>query len=345
MPKVELLSLAYFIIDEIRLVDGTVKKNVIGGGGTHATYGMRIWYPSPESQKIGFVIQAGNDFPSSIFQALLPPNLNLTLAVHSTRPSTRGLNVFASNGNYEFSYVTPSIRTEPRDLPSSYLECNIIHLLCSPTQAKLQISEVLRLRDKQLPRPVFVWEPSPRSSKRINWDSLLEAMRLVDVILPNHKEAAALLGLVDEDNKGSNACEEFLTKDMLNRIVDEFLSHPIGIHGDGCVILRAAHVGCVVATKQERRHIPAYYDNPSQLIVDVTGAGNSFCGGVAAGLLKTNFDVFEAALYGTVSASYTIEQVGVPTLKGLNDAGQELWSDEDGVPEVRLAKLRQRISE
>jgi len=32
-------------------------------------------------------------------------------------------------------------------------------------------------------------------------------------------------------------------------------------------------------------------------------------------------------------------------LKGLNDAGQELWSDEDGVPEVRLAKLKQRIRE
>jgi len=66
---------------------------------------------------------------------------------------------------------------------------------------------------------------------------------------------------------------------------------------------------------------------------------------VAAGLLKSNFDVFEAALYGTVSASYTIEQFGVPTLKGSNDAGQELWSGDDGMPEVRLAKLRQRIRE
>ena len=306
---------------------------------------MRIWYPSPESQKIAFVIQAGNDFPPSIFQALLPLNLNLTLTVHSTRPSTRGLNILKSNGHREFSYTTPSIRTEPRDLPSSYLECNIIHLLCSPTRAKLQISEILRLRDKQLPRPIFVWEPSPRSSKRVNWNSLLEAMQLVDIMLPNHEEAAALLGLVDEDNKDDNVYEKFLTKDMLNSMVDEFISHPIGIHGDGCVILRAAHVGCLVATKQERRHIPAYYDNPNQLIVDVTGAGNSFCGGVAAGLLKSNFDVFEAALYGTVSASYTIEQFGVPTLKGSNDAGQELWSGDDGMPEVRLAKLRQRIRE
>jgi len=45
-------------------------------------------------------------------------------------------------------------------------------------------------------------------------------MQLVDIILPNHEEAATLLGLVDEDNKDDNVYEKFLTKNMLNSMVD-----------------------------------------------------------------------------------------------------------------------------
>ncbi len=56
---------------------------------------------------------------------------------------------------------------------------------------------------------------------------------------------------------------------------------------------------------KKRWEIPAY---PARL-VDLTGAGDSFCGGFSAGYLKT-FDPLRAVLHGSVSASLTIEGSG-----------------------------------
>ncbi|MCA9968050.1 MAG: hypothetical protein KC423_27580, partial [Anaerolineales bacterium] len=44
-------------------------------------------------------------------------------------------------------------------------------------------------------------------------------------------------------------------------------------------------------------------------VVDVTGAGNAFCGGLLVGWLETN-DIRQAAAMACVSAAMTIEQVG-----------------------------------
>ena len=62
---------------------------------------------------------------------------------------------------------------------------------------------------------------------------------------------------------------------------------------------------------------------------DLTGAGDSFCGGFTAGFLETR-DVVQAALYGTVSASYIIEGFGGLHALEINRAQAE----------NRLAKLQ-----
>ena len=59
------------------------------------------------------------------------------------------------------------------------------------------------------------------------------------------------------------------------------------------------------ASTKKRWEIPAY---PARL-EDPTGAGDSFCGGFLAGYQKT-FDPLRAVLYGSVSASLTIEGSG-----------------------------------
>ena len=51
------------------------------------------------------------------------------------------------------------------------------------------------------------------------------------------------------------------------------------------------------------------------LFRSLTGAGDSFCGGFSIGYAKTG-DPHQAALYGTVSASFIIEAFG--GLHGLN---------------------------
>ena len=43
--------------------------------------------------------------------------------------------------------------------------------------------------------------------------------------------------------------------------------------------------------------------------IDPTGAGDAFCGGFLAGLMRTG-DAFAAACFGTVSASFAVEAFG-----------------------------------
>jgi ribokinase len=58
--------------------------------------------------------------------------------------------------------------------------------------------------------------------------------------------------------------------------------------------------------RQEWRSIPVY----PTCVVDPTGAGDAFCGGFLVGWAETG-DAVQAALYGTVSASFVIEGFGV----------------------------------
>lgn len=88
------------------------------------------------------------------------------------------------------------------------------------------------------------------------------------------------------------------------------------------------------------RWIPAYFTKESQgKVVDPTGGGNTFLGGLAVGLARGK-GMEEAATWGSVAASFAIEQVGVPEL-GRDEAGEETWN---GVRvSDRLSELQERI--
>src|SRR2546421_11238360 len=97
---------------------------------------MRLWFPSPESQSVAYFVHAGYDFPVSITENLLALNISLTFTLHSTLPSTRGLNTFPTSNHHIFTFLTPPIRTVPADLPARYLKSRIFHFVCSPTRAQ-----------------------------------------------------------------------------------------------------------------------------------------------------------------------------------------------------------------
>lgn len=107
------------------------------------------------------------------------------------------------------------------------------------------------------------------------------------------------------------------------------------------LVVRCSKYGAMTLTtdnKEAAQWTPAFWDwkTDGEHVVDVTGAGNSFCGGYCYCYVHTNGDVNESALYGAVSASYTVEQVGVPVL---ND--DESWNS-GSPPTQRLDILRNR---
>lgn len=81
----------------------------------------------------------------------------------------------------------------------------------------------------------------------------------------------------------------------------------IGDMGAHVVVIKRGHRGQFVydTTSKTRWHVPAY---PAK-VVDVTGAGDAYCGGFLVGLAETG-DPLEAATRGSVSASLVVEGVG-----------------------------------
>jgi sugar/nucleoside kinase (ribokinase family) len=80
--------------------------------------------------------------------------------------------------------------------------------------------------------------------------------------------------------------------------------------------------------KRQRWHIPAY----AARVVDVTGAGDAFCGGFLVGLSEYE-EVIEAGLRGSVSASFAIESAGALYAMGA----------APGLPQARLEALRSAV--
>lgn len=86
---------------------------------------------------------------------------------------------------------------------------------------------------------------------------------------------------------------------------------------------------------------PFYNGDPDVTgkIVDTTGAGNAFLGGLAVGLVRKK-SLPEASRFGTVAASFMLEQISLPTLDFGKDT--EVWNGD--TPTRRLDVLRSRES-
>lgn len=73
-------------------------------------------------------------------------------------------------------------------------------------------------------------------------------------------------------------------------------------------------------------------------VVDPTGGGNTFIGGLAIGLVRSGGNFVLAAAMGTVAASFAIEQIGIPTL--VKERGRELWNGVE--VQERLEEYKRR---
>ncbi|KAL4753873.1 Ribokinase-like protein [Aspergillus terricola var. indicus] len=202
------------------------------------------------------------------------------------------------------------------------------HFLESPPNIKSRVLEILVLRQSfGIPNPLIIWEPAPLSCKAENLQLCMEVTHTVNVFSPNHLELARLFG------EPLSTC--FLDKEKIESMALRFLSTNTGVGPDrnGVVIVRAGEEGCLVCA----RHIPptwlpAFYKHGHDKVVDPTGAGNAFLGAFAVGYLQTR-DAVQAACYGSIGASFALEQVGLPQLardEGASANG-ELWNGENAL--------------
>jgi len=229
-----------------------------------------------------------------------------------------------------FQYLTRRIRITPRDLTDTPLFWpTTLHFICSPTRAAVITAEVAQLEGWS---PVSIYEPIPDRCVPEELPALRDVLPLISVLSPNAEEALALLSIPSPPTKSS-----------IERACEAFLDFGVGPSGTGCVIIRSGSMGAYIASRSRPgAWIDAYW-RTDERVVDVTGAGNSFLGGLAAGLALTNGDVFAAAYHATVSASYTVEQYGLPQItRSSSDVRAEEWNGDS--PWGRLQELKARCA-
>lgn len=224
-------------------------------------------------------------------------------------------------------------------------------MICSPGRCVKLVKGILEARErgerKMLGQPLFVWEPVPDLCVPEELENALEALRYVDVVSPNEGELAALFGEHGEDASGVDAVEG-----RMQRQCEELLTRGFGGR-TGAVVVRTGKEGCYVATKERHTLFPAYHRENRiskktgrqklSKVVDPTGGGNAFLGGFCMGVLQgttrdaTAFE--DGALFGTIAASFAIEQVGMPKLSGEEE--DELWNGKSVA--ARLEKFRSSL--
>ncbi|OKL60801.1 hypothetical protein UA08_03533 [Talaromyces atroroseus] len=208
------------------------------------------------------------------------------------------------------------------------------HFLYWPRDLEERVLELLELRKKagllldNEQRPLIIWEPAPLSCNKKQLSSLFSALKVVDVCSPNHLELLRLFG-----EQPSSPFSRAQVEDLARRIFDS----GVGPRRTGTVVIRAGEHGAMTLNPHDGicHWIPPYYgsslspaegESQSSGVVDATGAGNAFLGAYAIGYLKTG-DIKEAACYGSVAASFVLEQRGMPRRKATD--GQEKWNDSD----------------
>jgi ribokinase len=297
--------------------------DVPGGNLLYAASGLGVWETG-----IGLLTRVGEDYPRAWLQsfeklgwdtdgihisaeAMDLRHFQVILedqTVHYSNPmahfARRGLPFPRSLLGYQPPMETlDGLKTShpasprPGDIPPDYLNARAVHL------CPLEYSTVCRLtscfRDASV--TTLTLDPSSGFMNSKNLKDLRILLGGLTAFLPSEEDLrAAFWGLTDDLWQMAENLGEFGA---------EFI-----------VIKRGAHGQLLYDSISKKRwEIPAY---PARLI-NITGAGDSFCGGFLAGYQKT-FDPLRGVLYGSVSASLAIEGTGafyaLETLPGLAQA-------------------------
>lgn len=263
-------------IDDIVYPDGTTSMEILGGGGVHEAAGMTVWGERP-----GLVATLGTGTPEKAL-ARMERDFDMQGVVSLNYPQMRAWQLFEWDGRrteiYRVTEIEPFMREPvPAQLPESYKQAKAV--------AILRDANDYMLWKPAFPEAITFWEPEQAFMVAENADAFRKTLPHADITSPNLLEASQIYGEQDP-----------------HKLVDAMLKD-----GAKVVALRMGAEGSLVAREGERIHIPAV---PVPKLVDQTGAGNTYCGGFLVGWQRTQ-DLRTAGYYGAVSASFSLEVVGV----------------------------------
>lgn len=281
-----LLVVGTVAFDGIITPHGSVEET-LGGSASFFSY-VASFFTRPR-----LVAVVGEDFPDEHRRLLVSRRIDtsgLTTAPGKTfrwkgryHPDMNGRDTLEVHLNV-FEHFNPI-------LPPSFHDSTHVFLANSSPVIQAKVLD-------QVPRPKLVLADTMDLWIETMHDQLLALLPRLDGLLLNDSEARLLAGM---DN---------LVK----------AGHAIRRMGPEFVILKKGEHGAMLFAEDGVSVLPAY---PSEHVVDPTGAGDSFAGGILGYLAEHDLAadgdwkarLRRAMAYGTVAASFTVEDFGLNRLK------------------------------
>ena len=302
--------------------------DVPGGNLLYAAAGLGIW-----DNSLGLLARVGEDYPDEWLRSfenrgwdrrgihILPGALDLRYfharldpqtfqrtnpVIHFARmnlPFPKSLLGYQPADNKDDRKSTHPTSPRPLDIPADYLNAHAAHICPMDFLTGGRLLSTFR----QANVTFLTLDPSAAYMTGAAFEDVRTLLHGLTAFLP---------------------CEEDLRALFWGRTDDLWqMAEELGRFGCEYIVIKRGASGQMLydATAKKRWEIPAY---PSRL-EDLSGAGDSFCGGFLAGYQKT-FDPLRAALYGNISASLTVEGCGafhaLEALPGLAQARLESLS-------------------
>ena len=286
-PELSYVIYGKIIIDDIALLGGGAVRSMLGGGGPQAAFGARLW-----SDSVGLVTRTGADLDSAQVETLRA--LDVDLAGWFQFP-------VIPTPRYRLQYDAQEylsggrLMTDSEDwsrllaqrliLPDAYRRPRAIHLITELAREPM-VEDALALGREGA---VVSLEPLPVSPSGLDWERMLTLIEQVEIVSPDWPTASGIAGHEDPA-----------------KVVAYWATL-----GPSAVAVRHGARGSYVWSRDrdEAWHIPPA---PAE-VVDPTGAGNAYGGGLCVGWTETR-DIRRAGCYAAISASMLVRQLGLPAM-------------------------------
>lgn len=279
-----------FTIDDVVLADGTTYMATLGGNCVHSATAVVVAGASAT-----IVARRGEDIPASAMAALAREGIDLSGIVDIPGPTLRNWVIYESDGRRRWLYRTPperfgAMRPQLSDFDVAQLgHARVVHVTALPLHNSETIVTHVR---RSAPAAVITLDTHEDWAAGLS-ARVLRLAQQVDVFVPSLEELLVLTGA--------------------HNPVDAL--HDVAAAGIRRVVLKAGCAGVYILDRDQILHVPALTTS----VADTTGAGDAFCGGLAAGLAR---DLSLVAAVGLGAAVAGTAITGVGSLR-LFDVGRD----------------------
>lgn len=261
-----------------------VRENVLGGSAVYFSYAASYFTP------VRLVGVVGEDWPPEHTAMLQARKIDA-----SGLQIVRGAQTFRWRGKYQPNMndrETLDVQLNVMQqfnpvLPPDFCRCPFVFLANGSTSIQLKVLDQCTAASLRVADTMDLWIRTER-------EQLNEMLRRIDGLVLNDSEAK----LLTEDDNLVRA------------------GHQVREMGPRFVVIKKGEHGAMFFSKHETYVLPAF---PTPRVVDPTGAGDSFAGGMMGYLAQQgNFEpktLKEAMAYGILVASFTVEDFSLDGLK------------------------------